>query len=200
LQLQEAIADELNVKSIKAAEHLDDLVSYSYKPNLKTLGPKYGKLLGVIRKELPEMDAAILDPLRKGETIKIELSGNELELGPDDVLVSTEQAADWASADDAGIQIALSTKLTPELEREGIARDFVRQVQQLRKDHDLEIENRININYQTDNETILAALEEWQEYIGGETLADSIASGSTDNDVKQVQIGDEKVAIWIEKA
>ncbi|MDG2389844.1 MAG: class I tRNA ligase family protein [Planctomycetaceae bacterium] len=199
LHLQEAIADELNVKSIKAAEHLDNLVSYSYKPNLKTLGPKYGKLLGVIRQQLPEVDASLLDPLRKGESVTIELDGNTWELGPDDVLVSTEQATDWASADDAGIQIALSMKLTPELEREGIARDFVRQVQQLRKDHDLEIENRIIISYQTENETILAALKEWNDYISGETLADHIASGSTDSDVKEVQIGEEKVAIWIEK-
>ena len=199
LQLKDAISDELNVKSIKAAEHLDDLVSYSYKPNLKTLGPKYGKLLGVIRQKLPEVDASLLDPLRKGESVTIELDGNTLELGPDDVLVSTEQAADWASADDAGIQIALSTKLTPELEREGIARDFVRQVQQLRKDHDLEIENRIKVGYQADSEMITAALAEWNDYISGETLADEVAAGTASGDVKTAQVGDEKVAIWIEK-
>ncbi|MCA9074252.1 MAG: class I tRNA ligase family protein, partial [Planctomycetaceae bacterium] len=86
------IIDELNVKKLTAASNLDDLVEYSYKPNLKTLGPKYGKLLGVIRKELPEMDGALLAPLRNGDSVTVTLGGEEVTLEPDDVLVSTEQA------------------------------------------------------------------------------------------------------------
>src|SRR5690606_37078369 len=122
-QSAEIIADELNVKQVTRADNLDDLVSYTFKPNLKTLGPKYGKLLGAIRKELPETDAALLAPLRAGQSVTVTLGGEEVTLEPDDVLVSTEQASDWASGDDAGIQVALSTVLTPELIREGMARD-----------------------------------------------------------------------------
>ncbi|HSG72710.1 MAG TPA: DUF5915 domain-containing protein, partial [Planctomycetaceae bacterium] len=197
--LKEAILDELNVKHLTACENLDELVSYSYKPNLKTLGPKYGKLLGLLRQKLPEVDAALLDPLRRGESVTIELDGNEIALEPDDVLVSTEQAADWAVGDDKGIQVALSTKLTPELEREGIARDFVRQVQQLRKDANLEIESRIIIYYHTDSKIIQAAIAEWDEYIRSETLADRIVLSDPPGNVKPVQVGDEKVVIWIKK-
>ncbi len=197
--MKEVIADELNVKQLTGCDHLDDLVSYNFKPNLKTLGPKYGKLLGLLRTKLPEADPALLDPLRRGESVTIELDGNTIDLTPDDVMVSTAQAAEWASADDRGIQIALSTKLTPELEREGIARDFVRQVQQLRKDANLEIENRIRVGYATEDAGILQALKEWDEYVRGETLADDVSAQNPNGEVKAVQVGEAKVPIWIEK-
>ena len=195
--LGDVIKEELNIKQVTSADNLDDLVSYSFKPNLKTLGPRYGKLLGVIRKELPEMDPAILAPLRSGESVTVELGGEQIELGPDDVMVSTEQASDWSCADEDGIQIAISTVTTPELEREGMARDFVRQVQQLRKDADLQIQDRITVNYQSDDSEIATAITEWSDYIQNETLADSIEAGTTDADVKPVSIGNAKAQVWI---
>ena len=118
--LANTIEEELNIKLVTRCENLDDLVSYTYKPNLKTLGPKYGKLLGMLRKELPEVGDAVLGPLRRGESVSLDLSGNQIDLEPEDVLVGTEQAADWVCSDDQGIQIAISTKLTPELEQEGM--------------------------------------------------------------------------------
>jgi len=199
-QLTDVIQEELNIKQITACENLDELVSYSYKPNLKTLGPKYGKLLGILRKQLPEFDAEILDPLRQGESVTIELDGNEITLEPDDVLVSTEQAADWICADEAGVQIAISTVLSPELIREGMARDFIRHVQQLRKDADLEIENRISVFYQSNDDEVSQAVTEWSEYISGETLADSLQSASSAAEgTKAVTVGSQKAAIWIQK-
>ena len=195
--LGDVIKEELNIKQVTSADNLDDLVSYSFKPNLKTLGPRHGKLLGVIRKELPEMDPAILAPLRSGEAVTVELGGEQIELGPDDVMVSTEQASDWSCADEDGIQIAISTVTTPELEREGMARDFVRQVQQLRKDADLQIQDRITIQFQSDDPEVAAAVAEWADYIQNETLADSIEAGAADADVKPVSIGNAKAQIWI---
>ena len=195
--LGDVIKEELNIKQVTSVDNLDDLVSYSFKPNLKTLGPRHGKLLGVIRKELPEMDPAILAPLRSGESVTVELGGEQIELGPDDVMVSTEQASDWSCADEDGIQIAISTVTTPELEREGMARDFVRQVQQLRKDADLQIQERITIHYQSDDAEIATGVSEWSDYIQNETLAYSIEPGTADADVKPVSIGNAKAQVWI---
>jgi len=197
--LGDVIKEELNIKQITSADNLDDLVSYSFKPNLKTLGPRHGKLLGVIRKELPEMDPAILAPLRSGESVTVELGGEQIELGPNDVMVSTEQASDWSCADEDGIQIAISTVTTPELEREGMARDFVRQVQQLRKDADLQIQDRITIQYQSDDAEIATGVSEWSVYIQNETLADSIEAGIADADLKPVSIGNARAKVWISR-
>jgi isoleucyl-tRNA synthetase len=196
--LGDVIREELNIKQLSGADNLDDLVSYSYKPNLKTLGPRYGKLLGAIRQELPNLDATLLAPLRSGESVTVTLGGEDIELGPDDVMVSTEQATDWACADEAGIQIAISTVTTPELEREGMARDFVRQVQSLRKDHDLEIQDRITIEFSSDDPEVAAAISEWDSYIRGETLADSITTEPA-NEVKSAAIGGAKASIWISR-
>jgi isoleucyl-tRNA synthetase len=199
--LADVIRDELNVKKITARDNLDDLVHYSYKPNLKTLGPKYGKLLGAIRDELPKLDAALLTSLRQGESVTATIGGSEVVLLPDDVLVSTEQAADWVCADERGVQVALSTKLTPELKREGIARDFVRQVQQIRKDLNLEIEDRIHATYWSDDAELMAAIQEWSDFIRGETLADSLkASQDATKTGKQVTVGEGKIWMAVNKA
>lgn len=199
--LADVVKEELNLKQITACENLDDLVSYAYKPNLKTLGPKYGKLLGSIRKELPHLDGELLAPLRRGESVTVSLGGEEIELHPDDVMVSTEQAADWAAADQDSVQIALSTALTPELIREGMARDFVRHVQQLRKDADLQIEDRIVISYSTDDSDVTAVVQEWRKYISGETLADELTRiDSSSADAKKVSVGSADVVLSIVKS
>jgi len=199
-KLAEVIQDELNVKKITGVEHLDDLVHYNYKPNLKTLGPKFGKGLAAISKALPGISEKVLAPLRRGESVTLSVEGTEYALAPEDVLISTQQAADWVAADDKGVQIALSTVLTPELVREGMARDFVRQVQQLRKDADLEIQNRIRISYATDSSDVTAAIAEWADYIKSETLADSITHDATASVAASAAlIGEANVPMAIEK-
>ena len=114
-------------------------------------------------------------------------------------MVSTQQAADWVSADDQGIQIALSIQLTPELKQEGIARDFVRQVQQQRKDLDLEIQDRIRISYDSADADLLASLKTWSNYIRTETLADEIKSDKAPAETKPVLVGAVQIPIWIRK-
>ncbi len=194
------IQEELNVKKITGCDNLDALVHYNYKPNLKTLGPKFGKGLAAINKALPAIDGKVLAPLRRGESITLTIEGTEYLLAPEDVLVSTQQAAEWVAADDRGVQIALSLVITPELKREGMARDFVRQVQQLRKDADLEIENRIRIDYATEDAEVIAAVTEWADYIREETLADSITrAAQAPPDCKLALIGEIEVFVWIER-
>ncbi|HVJ84878.1 MAG TPA: DUF5915 domain-containing protein, partial [Caulifigura sp.] len=194
-RLKDVIADELNVKTITREPNLDRLVHYLYKPNLKTLGPKLGKLLNAVKTVLPNLPEQIMAPLRKGETVTLKVNGEQVVLAPEDVMVSTEQASDWAAADDAGVQIALSTLLTPELMREGAARDFIRQVQQLRKDHDLEENDRIAITWQSADTEVAAAIEEWRETILNETRAATITQGATE--AKPVTIGSTDVQLAI---
>ena len=197
--LSAVIQEELNVKQLVAQENLDDLVTYSFKPNLKTLGPKYGRLLGAIRQELPALDADTLAPLRSGSAITVTIGGEEIALEPDDVLVSTEQAADWICADDRGIQIALSTVLSAELLGEGIRNDFIRHVQQARKVANLEIQDRIRVFYQTESDAVRAAITDHADYIRAETLADSLEeSNDIPEGVKPVTVGDAVAFIWIE--
>jgi isoleucyl-tRNA synthetase len=197
-KLGDVIGEELNIQKVIRQDNLDSLVKYAYKPNLKTLGPKYGKLLNALRTKLPELGDAVLSPLRRGENLTVKLDGNSVDLTPDDVLVSTEQAAEWVCSDDAGIQVAISTVLTPELIREGMSRDFVRQVQQLRKDANLNITDRIRIEYHSEENIVQAMVAEWGDYIKGETLADSIEfSASADSGIKTVSVGETDVKIWI---
>lgn len=197
-KLADVIGEELNIQKVIRQDNLDSLVKYAYKPNLKTLGPKYGKLLNALRTKLPELGDAVLSPLRRGENLTVDLDGNSVDLTPDDVLVSTEQAAEWVCSDDSGIQVAISTVLTPALIREGMSRDFVRQVQQLRKDANLNIQDRIKVEYHSEEDTLQAMVAEWGDYIRGETLADTIEfSTSAGVGVKSVSVGDVAVTIWI---
>ncbi len=197
-RLADVIGEELNIHRVVRQDNLDALVSYAYKPNLKTLGPKYGKLLNALRTRLPELGDAVLSPLRRGENLTVELEGSSVDLTPDDVLISTVQAAEWVCSDDSGIQVAISTVLTPELIREGMSRDFVRQVQQLRKDANLNIQDRIRVQYHSADNAVQVMVAEWGDYICRETLADSIDfSPSAGVGVKEVSVGDVDVSIWI---
>jgi len=197
-RLADVIGEELNIHRVVRQDNLDALVSYAYKPNLKTLGPKYGKLLNALRTKLPELGDTVLSPLRRGENLTIELDGQSVDLTPEDVLISTAQAAEWVCSDDSGIQVAISTVLTPELIREGMSRDFVRQVQQLRKDANLNIQDHIRVQYHSADNTVQAMVAEWGDYICRETLADSIEFKTSPGvDVKSVMVGDSPVQIWI---
>ncbi|MFO0917988.1 MAG: class I tRNA ligase family protein [Planctomycetaceae bacterium] len=198
-QLNEVIAEELNIKQINPCHRLDDIVKYVYKANLKTLGPKYGKLLNAIKEGLPKLPAAQLEPLRRGESVTVSLGGQEVTLAPDDVAVGTEQAAEWHCADDRGVQVALSSHLTLELIAEGMGRDFIRHVQQLRKDENLEIQQRIRVFYTTDDEAVAAAIVAWSESIRNETLAHTLTRGTdSPEQAKLVTVGEGKASVWIE--
>lgn len=197
-QLTDVIQEELNIEKITPRDNLDDLVGYSYKPNLKTLGPKYGKLLGVLRGRIPELGDEVLGPLRRGESLTLDIDGHSIDLSPDDVLISTEQAADWVCSDEGGLQIAISTVLTDDLIRKGMSRDFVRHVQQLRKEADLHIQDRIRIEYHSEDNLAQAMVTEWSDYICGETLADGIDfAAAPPADARTVSVGDVQATIWI---
>jgi isoleucyl-tRNA synthetase len=198
--MKDVIADELNVKTVTVVETLSDIVSYCYRANPASLGKKHGKLLGKLRELIPSLPAATMQPLHEGQPIRIAVDGTEIELLREDVSEDVDEAPGWKSAAEGDVQIALSTALTPELIREGMARDFVRQIQQMRKDAGLEIEQRIRITYATDAPEARAAIAEWSDYIRGETLADGLTEGDPGAAAKDVRIGDCDVRVSLTRA
>jgi isoleucyl-tRNA synthetase len=138
----------------------------------------------------------MLAPLRDGQSVTIQVDAESIELVPEDVSLSVENAAGWASAADGDIEIALSTALTPALLREGMARDFVRHIQQLRKDANLEIEQHIRVMYSTTDAEVLETVKEWSDYVRGETLADALVAGDV-ADAKSVNVGEATVKLAI---
>jgi isoleucyl-tRNA synthetase len=192
------IEEELNIKTIARFESLDQMVRYRVRPNMKILGAKHGKSVGTVRSRIEALDSDQIGLLRLGKTVTFTVDNVAVEVGPGDVFVEAEVETGWVFAEDGGVQVALSTKLTPELEREGMARDFVRHVQQLRKDAELDIVHRIVVEFATTDEPILQALQEWDEYIRVETLADRLMQTHAGDDWKKVQVGPGSLQLSIE--
>ncbi len=198
-QLADVIKEELNIEAVTLKSNLDNLVTYKYQPNLRTLGPKMKAEIPHVRKFLAEVDEAVAAPLRAGESIFVSPRPDLMvTLNPEDVLISTQQADTWVCGDEDGIQIAISTVLTDDLVRKGMSRDFVRQVQQLRKDAGLHIQDRISIEYHSEDNLVQGMVAEWGDYICGETLSNGIEFSSTPmNDAKSVSVGEVSATVWI---
>jgi isoleucyl-tRNA synthetase len=181
LRHREQILDELNVKEVAPMARPEEYIAYEIRPNLPLIGRKYGKRVPAIRAALAAADAGELARrVAAGEKVTLTLDGGEaVTLAPEEVLVDTRQRGGFAVAEDAGYVVALDTALTPELVHEGLARDFVRVVQEARKNAGLEIADRIRVNYAVpaDAEPAVAA---FTDFIKAETLAREIVAGDLD--------------------
>ncbi len=195
--LQEIIQDELNVKKVTLLESLGDLVTYVYRANLASLGKRYGKFLPKIREFISALDPESYATLNETRSLSVVIDGQQIDMVPDDVDESVVNASGWSSCSGNLIAIALNTALTPALIREGMSRDFVRHVQQLRKDADLEIEQRIRITYLTDDAEVAAMLAEFGAYIQGETLADQLVAGTPGTGSREVTVGQAAVVLGV---
>jgi isoleucyl-tRNA synthetase len=166
----EQIRDELNVKSIEIIPRDAELVTYRIKPNLPSVGRRYGKLIPSIRRILAQMEGVeIAAKIARGETLAFQIDGQTVELGAGDVLVETSAAVGFACAESGGYLVGLDTTLNEELMREGLARELVRTVQDARKQAGLEVSDRIALDIQG-NEAVTAALSAHRDYVQGETL------------------------------
>jgi isoleucyl-tRNA synthetase len=176
-RLQDQLLDELNVKEARPLVELGDVVSYDIRPKLPVLGPKYGKRLGAIRAALAEVPAArVAELVRNGATVELMLpDGEQIELHSDEILVDLVKRAGYAAAQGPRATVVLDTALSPELINEGLARDFVRGVQDTRKSAGYRIQDRIEIEFSADPE-VMAALEQHAEYVSAETLAESVTA------------------------
>lgn len=174
-ELADIVVDELNVKALHFVKEAGELVGYKILPNLKLLGPKLGKLVPQVKKTLESVDGkAIAASVEAGEPITLSVDGFEVELTPAEVLVQTEPAPGLAVAADKVITVGVDVTITDELAAEGMARELIRRIQNMRKDADFDIADKINIYYQAEG-TVHHVLEDWASYIKAETLAVDIS-------------------------
>ena len=196
---QEIVADELNVKNVKFTEDVREFTSYSFKPQLKTLGPKYGKLLGEIRNQLSSLDGnAAMDNLNKLGYITLQVNGTEIQLEKADLLIEMTQAEGYVASSDKGITIVMDTNLTPELIEEGFVRELVSKIQTMRKEAGFEVMDRIKV-YVSGNDKIADIMERNSAQIKGVVLADEIIRDGMAGYEKDWNINGEDVRLSVER-
>ena len=193
------IADELNVKEVKFANDVESFISYSFKPQLRTVGPKYGKLLNGIRTALAEINGTeAMNELRSTGLLTLDINGNKVELSEEDLLIETAQTEGYVTEADGDISVVLDTNLTPELIEEGFVREIVSKVQTMRKEAGFEVMDKIHI-YAKDNDKILELMKNHKEEIMSEVLAEDMTLGTTDGYVKEWNINKEPVVLCVAK-
>ena len=193
------IADELNVKEVKFANDVESFISYSFKPQLRTVGPKYGKLLNGIRTALAEINGTeAMNELRSTGLLTLDINGNKVELSEEDLLIETAQTEGYVTEADGDISVVLDTNLTPELIEEGFVREIVSKVQTMRKEAGFEVMDKIHI-YAKDNDKILELMKNHKEEIMSEVLAEDMTLGTTDGYVKEWNINKEPVVLGVAK-
>ena len=191
------IRDELNVKEVIFTDSASGLVSYSFKPQLKTLGPKYGKQLGEIRTLLASLDGAAAKKELDGQGhITLKLSTGDIELTADDLLISAEQLENSFAVTDNGYTVALDTELTDELIAEGFVREIISKVQTMRKDADFNVTDHIDVTIKG-SEKLEKIIADHLGDIAGDVLADSVKLASPEGTVKEWDINGENAVIGV---
>lgn len=194
------IADELNVKEVRFVDDASSFISYRVKPQLKTLGPRYGKLLPRINQYLAGegVGNAVVAAHNRGESYKFDIDGTEISLAAEDVLVSTEENAGFVTVTEHDLSVVLDTNLTPELIEEGFVREIVSKVQTMRKEAGFEVTDHIVLSHHG-NSLIEGIFARHGAEIAADTLADSIKLGSAGY-VKDWEINGESVTLGVEKS
>ena len=193
------IRDELNVKDVEFTEDVSSFTSYTFKPQLKTVGPKYGKLLGKIRQALPELDGnAAMAELKANGSLKLVFGSDEVILTEEDLLIEAAQTEGYVSDNNGDITVVLDTKLTPELIEEGFVRELISKIQTMRKEAGFEVMDKIRV-YVKDNEKISQILKKYEKDILGDVMADEILYDQASGYVKDWNINGEAVTLGVEK-
>ncbi len=193
------IADELNVKSVEFTDDIESFISYTFKPQLKTVGPKYGKLLNGIRQALTQLDGnRAMAQLKASGELKLDINGSEVVLSEGDLLIDTAQMEGYVTESDNDIAVVLDTNLTPELVEEGFVREIVSKIQTMRKEAGFEVTDKIRV-YVKDNKTIQNIMETHAGEIRSEVLAEEIVSDQLCGYEKEWNINSQKVTLAVEK-
>ena len=191
------IADELNVKEVKFAKDVESFISYSFKPQLRTVGPKYGKLLNGIRTALTELNGTeAMKELKETGLLTLDIDGNRVELAEEDLLIETAQTEGYVTETDGDTSVVLDTNLTPELIEEGFVREIISKIQTMRKEAGFEVMDKIHV-YAKDNQRIMDIMENHRDEIMSEVLAEDITLNETDGYVKEWNINKENVVLGV---
>ena len=193
------IADELNVKSVEYKDDVRDFTSYAFKPQLKTVGPKYGKILGKIKEALANLDGnAAMDKLNAEGFITLSIDGQDIQLSKEDLLIEMTQMEGFEASSDKGVTVVMDTNLTPELIEEGFVREIISKIQTMRKDAGFEVMDNINV-YVSGNDKISDLMERNAEQIKTVVLGRAIVSGEAKGFEKAWNINGEDVTLGVEK-
>ena len=196
---QKIVEEELNVKSMTFTQEVRNFTTYSFKPQLKTVGPKYGKMLNGIRAKLGQLDGnAAMDELNETGALKLDIDGQEVVLLKEDLLIESAQMEGYVSEDDNGITVVLDTNLSEELLEEGFVREIISKVQTMRKEAGFEVMDQIEITYEGTEKAgkVFAANA---GTIGEETLARKVTEAAPAGYVKEWKINGEKVTLGVER-
>jgi len=196
---QDIVKEELNVKNVKFTDEVREFTSYTFKPQLKTVGPKYGKLLGGIKVALSSLDGnAAMDELNAADALKLDVNGQEVTLFREDLLIESAQMEGYVSENDNGITVVLDTNLSEELLEEGFVREIISKVQTMRKEANFEVMDNIAITYEG-SEKAEAVFAAHAQEIGAETLAVSVDKKAPEGYTKEWKINGENVVLGVEK-
>ena len=196
---QDIIKNELNVKKVIFTDDVREFTSYTFKPQLRTVGPKYGKQLGGIRKYLAELDGnAAMDTLRAEGALRFEVNGVPVELTEDDLLIETAKKEGYVSQEDGTVTTVLDTNLTPELIEEGYVSELISKIQTMRKESGFEVMDRIRVSL-SGNRKLSAVAAANEAAIAGKVLADKIEQDVSLANEKEWDINGEKVTIGVQK-
>ena len=193
------IRDELNVKEAELTDDVSKLTTYSFKPQLKTLGRRFGKKINDVRQILAELDGqAAMAELNEKGTLTIQVDGQDEALEKEDLLIEAAQMEGYVSDSDHGITVVLDTNLTPELLEEGFVREIISKIQTMRKDAGFEVMDHIRVSMQ-DNDKVQKVIQDNEAQIKSEVLADEVSYDGAKGSVKEWSINGEKVTLGVEK-
>ena len=196
---QEIVLDELNVKKMEFTDDVENFVTYKFKPQLRTLGPKFGKLVPKIGNALANVDGtAFMNELKANGKAVLNVEGTEVELEEGDLLVDTAQKEGHVSVENNGVTVVMDTNLTPELIEEGFVREIVSKIQTMRKEAGFEVLDRITV-YHTDSDKVAGVIERNKESIMGDVLALDMVEGTGEGYTKDWNINGEKVTLTVKK-
>ncbi len=193
------IKEELNIKNIEFKDDISDFTNYSFKPQLRTLGKKYGKLIPAISNYLKENDGIkLMSELKQNGSIKFTVDNENIELSENDLLIETAQMDGYVSESDKNITVVLDINLTPELLEEGFVREIISKIQTMRKEAEFEVLDKITV-YHNGNENIANIISKNIKQIKEDVLANDILSGSNGGYTKEWNINGEKVTLTVVK-
>lgn len=195
----EIIEDELNVKNVQYTDDVRSFTSYSFKPQLRTLGKRFGSQINALKELLAGLNGnEAMDELNEKATLTVVLNGNEEVIAKEDLLIETAQTEGYVSDSDNGITVVLDTNLTPELIEEGYVRELISKLQTMRKEAGFEVTDHIRV-YQTENEKIAEILKKHEEEIRRIVLAEEIVIGQLSGVLKEWDINGEKTMLGVER-
>ena len=196
---KEIIEDELNVKEVEFTNDVRAYSSYSFKPQLKTVGPKYGRLLGKIKQALSEVDGnTAMDELNEKGQLTFDFDGEKVELTKDDLLIEIAQTEGFESGNDGDITVVLDTNLTPELVEEGFMREIISKIQTMRKEAGFEVMDKITV-YSDGNDKIAELISKNEDTVKNDVLATEIVTGKIEGYSKEWNINGENVTFGVKK-